>query len=158
MPNRAERRAAAKREKRGIPQQYDQTRGRGRANMVDEYALQEKSRRLQEGIDDSGPWKPTAHFEDDAAESSAAVNLDYRNPSKGLSAPASARGWLRAISWTLIALSIIGFFVVMWLPNAPMWVIITVSAVFAVGVLSLFFVAAKSPRENPNVDAHGTAV
>ncbi|KAB8293639.1 tripartite tricarboxylate transporter TctB family protein [Bifidobacterium avesanii] len=158
MPNRAERRAAAKREKRGIPQQYDRTRGRGRANMVDEYALQEKSRRLQEGIDDSGPWKPTARTEDVESETEYNVNPNYRNPSKGLTAPSSARGWFRAVSWTLIALAIIGFFVVMWVPNAPMWAIITVSAVFAVGVLSLFFVAAKSPRENPNVDAHGTAV
>ena len=57
MPNRAERRAQAKQNRRGVPQQYDQTRGRGRSGMLDEYQLQEKSRRLQDGID--GPWKPT---------------------------------------------------------------------------------------------------
>ena len=59
MPNRAERRAKAKADRRGVPSQYDQTQGRGRAGMIDEYQLQEKSRRLQEGTD--GPWKPTAH-------------------------------------------------------------------------------------------------
>lgn len=57
MPNRAERRAQAKQNRRGVPQQYDQTRGRGRSGMLDEYQLQEKSRRLQDGTD--GPWKPT---------------------------------------------------------------------------------------------------
>lgn len=43
MPNRAERRAQAKQNRRGVPQQYDQTRGRGRSGMLDEYQLQEKS-------------------------------------------------------------------------------------------------------------------
>ena len=54
MPNRAERRKAAKDQRRGVPSQYDQTRGRARSGMLDEYALQEKSRRIQEGVDDSG--------------------------------------------------------------------------------------------------------
>lgn len=57
MPNRAERRAQAKNNRRGVPQQYDQTHGRARSGMLDEYQLQEKSRRLQDGTD--GPWKPT---------------------------------------------------------------------------------------------------
>ena len=48
MPNRAERRKAAKDQRRGVPSQYDQTRGRARSGMLDEYALQEKSRRIQE--------------------------------------------------------------------------------------------------------------
>ena len=52
MPNRAERRAQAKQNRRGVPQQYDQTRGRGRSGMLDEYQLQEKSRRLQDGTED----------------------------------------------------------------------------------------------------------
>ena len=43
MPNRAERRS---KNRNGVPDQYDQTRGRGRSGMIDEYALQEKSRRL----------------------------------------------------------------------------------------------------------------
>lgn len=66
MPNRAERRAQAKQNRRGVPQQYDQTRGRGRSGMLDEYQLQEKSRRLQDGIDVHGnrpaaaSWKTKA--------------------------------------------------------------------------------------------------
>ena len=157
MANRAERRAQAKRNRRGIPSQYDQTRGRGRSGMIDEYQLQEKSRRLQEGIDDSGPWKPTAHVEDIATETAYNTNPNYRNPSKGLSAPSGVKGWARLVSWVLIAASIIGFFVVMWLPSHPLWLIITVSAVFIVGTLSLFFTAGDSKR-NPNLDANGTAV
>ncbi|NMM99655.1 hypothetical protein G1C96_0233 [Bifidobacterium sp. DSM 109958] len=157
MPNRAERRAAAKREKRGIPSQYDQTRGRQRAGMIDEYALQAKSERLRDGIDDSGPWKPTARVEDEETETAYNTNPDYRNPSKGLSAPSDVKGWFRLVSWVLIALSIIGFFVVMWLPSHPLWLIITVSAVFVVGVLSLFFTAGDA-KYNPNLDANGTAV
>ena len=43
MPNRAERRAQAKAGRRGVPSQYDQTRGRGRSGMIDEYQLQQKS-------------------------------------------------------------------------------------------------------------------
>lgn len=49
MPNRAERRAQAKAGRRGVPSQYDQTRGRGRSGMIDEYQLQQKSQRLQDG-------------------------------------------------------------------------------------------------------------
>ena len=51
MPNRAERRAQAKAGRRGVPSQYDQTRGRGRSGMIDEYQLQQKSQRLQDGTD-----------------------------------------------------------------------------------------------------------
>ena len=39
MPNRAERRAQAKNNRRGVPQQYDQTHGRARSGMLDEYQL-----------------------------------------------------------------------------------------------------------------------
>ncbi len=42
MPNRAERRAQAKNNRRGVPQQYNQTHGRARSGMLDEYQLQEK--------------------------------------------------------------------------------------------------------------------
>lgn len=157
MPNRAERRKAARDNRRGIPQQYDQTRGRGRSGMIDEYALQEKSRRLQEGIDDGGPWKPSARIEsDDAVESVFEANPNYRDP-KAFKAPHSVRQWFRVISWVLIVLSVIGFFVVMWLPSAPLALVITVSAVFAVGVLSLFFTAGNF-KNNPNLDQNGTAV
>mgnify|MGYP000390065687 CR=1 FL=1 len=39
MPNRAERRAQAKNNRRGVPQQYDQTHGRVRSGMLDEYPV-----------------------------------------------------------------------------------------------------------------------
>ena len=76
---------------------------------------------------------------------------------KAFKAPHSVRQWFRVGSWTLIALSVIAFFVVMWLPTHPLWLILTVSVVFVVGVLSLFFTAGNY-RNNPNLDANGTAV
>ena len=113
MPNRAERRKAAKDQRRGVPSQYDQTRGRARSGMLDEYALQEKSRRIQEGVDDSGVWKPSARTEvDEEVESMFEANPNYQDP-KAFKAPHSVRQWFRVGSWTLIALSVIAFFVVM---------------------------------------------
>ena len=84
------------------------------------------------------------------------TNPDYTNP-KMFKAPHSMRQWFRVASWALIALSAIAFLVVMWLPSHPMWLIATVSIVFAVGVLSLFFTAGN-PKHNPNLDQNGTAV
>lgn len=46
MANRKERRARDKQSRKGIPSQYDQTKGRGRGGMLDEYILQDRSRRL----------------------------------------------------------------------------------------------------------------
>jgi len=111
MPNRAERRAQAKQNRRGVPQQYDQTHGRARSGMLDEYQLQEKSRRLQEGTD--GPWKPTGGTVE-VTENLLTTNPDYTNP-KMFKAPHSTRQWFRVASWVLIALSAIAFFVIMWL-------------------------------------------
>lgn len=157
MPNRAERRKAAKDQRRGVLSQYDQTRGRARSGMLDEYALQEKSRRIQEGVDDSGVWKPSARTEvDEEVESVFEASPNYQDP-KAFKAPHSVRQWFRVGSWTLIALSVIAFFVVMWLPTHPLWLILTVSVVFVVGVLSLFFTVSNY-RNNPNLDANGTAV
>ena len=119
MPNRAERRAQAKRNRRGVPQQYDQTQGRARSGMLDEYQLQEKSRRLQDGTD--GPWKPSASTITET-ENVLNTNPDYKNP-KMFKAPHSVRQWFRVASWVLIALSAIAFLVVMWLPSHPMWLI-----------------------------------
>ena len=131
MPNRAERRAQAKRNRRGVPQQYDQTQGRARSGMLDEYQLQEKSRRLQDGTD--GPWKPSASTITET-ENVLNTNPDYKNP-KMFKAPHSVRQWFRVASWVLIALSAIAFLVVMWLPSHPMWLISTVAIVFAEPVL-----------------------
>ena len=72
-------------------------------------------------------------------------------------APHSIRQWFRVASWVLIAVAAIAFLVIMWLPSHPMWLIATVSIVFAVGVLSLFFTAGDS-KHNPNLDQNGTAV
>ena len=65
-------------------------------------------------------------------------------------------GQATSLSLAAIAL-VIAFFVVMWLPTHPLWLILTVSVVFVVGVLSLFFTAGNY-RNNPNLDANGTAV
>ncbi|MCH4208505.1 tripartite tricarboxylate transporter TctB family protein [Bifidobacterium sp.] len=149
MPNRAERRAQDKRSRKGVPQQYDQTRGRARADMIDEYGLQEKSRRLVEHVD--GEWTPSAKADDDEIST-----IENRDP-QIIKAPHSLRQFFRILSWTLIGLSVVAFLVIMWLPSHPLWLIITVSAVFVVAVLSLFFVTGD-PRHNPNLDANGTAV
>ena len=125
MPNRAERRS---KNRNGVPDQYDQTRGRGRSGMIDEYALQEKSRRLKEGGD--GPWKPTSSELEHAEEVAMDTNPDNFDPPQVLRAPHSARQWFRVASWVLIVVSAIMFFVVMWIPNRPMWSIITIAAVF----------------------------
>ena len=142
MPNRAERRAQAKAGRRGVPSQYDQTRGRGRSGMIDEYQLQQKSQRLQDGTDGT-EWKPSGGTIADT-ETLLTTNPNYTNP-KMFKAPHSLRQWFRVGSWTLIAIAIIA------------WLIITVSAVFIVGVLSLFFTAGDS-KHNPNLDQNGTAV
>lgn len=153
MPNRAERRAEAKRARKGIPSQYDQTRGRARSGLVDEWSLQQKSIRLQDGTD--GEWKPSGGPVE-KPDTTMTTNPDYRNP-KAFKSPHSVRQWFRVVSWTLIVLSAIAFLVAMWLPNDPVWLVIAICVVFCVGVLSLFLTAGN-PKHNPNLDAHGTAV
>lgn len=149
MANRAERRARAKAGSRGVPQQYDNTNGRGRGGMLDEYELQERSRRL---IENNGEeWRPSGTVDDDGISNEPSTGI------KLLKAPHSIRQTFRVISWVIIALAAISFLVVMWLPAHPTWLIITISAVFAVGVLSLFFVAGDA-KHNPNLDGNGTAV
>lgn len=92
MPNRAERRS---KNKNGVPDQYDQTRGRGRSGMIDEYALQEKSRRLKEGK--SGPWKPTSSELEHAEEVAMDTDPDNFDPPQVLRAPHSVRQWFRVV-------------------------------------------------------------
>ena len=104
MPNRAERRAQAKAGRRGVPSQYDQTRGRGRSGMIDEYQLQQKSQRLQDGTDGT-EWKPSGGTIADT-ETLLTTNPNYTNP-KMFKAPHSLRQWFRVGSWTLIAIAII---------------------------------------------------
>ncbi|MCI1650129.1 tripartite tricarboxylate transporter TctB family protein [Bifidobacterium tibiigranuli] len=152
MPNRAERRAQDKRSRRGVPAQYDQTQGRARSDMIDEYALQDKSRRLEEHVD--GEWKPSASVTDTTGD--RLDDIEMRDPDI-IKPPHSVRQAFRIVSWTLISLSVIAFLVIMWLPSHPLWLIATISAVFVVAVLSLFVVAGD-PKHNPNLDANGTAV
>ncbi|MBT1166263.1 hypothetical protein [Bifidobacterium simiarum] len=153
MSNRAERRANAKRARRGNSRNTRPQVAKSREGMVDEYSLQEKSIRLRNG--QTGEWKPSAATLVPDAEESA--HAGYMREPKALRAPHGVRGWLRFLCWALIVLSAIAFLVVMWIPNMPTWSVIVVAAVFAVGVLSLFFVAGN-PKDNPNVDANGTAV
>ncbi|WEV73129.1 tripartite tricarboxylate transporter TctB family protein [Bifidobacterium sp. ESL0790] len=149
MPNRAERRAQAKRSRRGEVRQPDEQE-RGRGGIVDEYSLQERSRRLEENA--NGEWVPSAS----KISESEHTDPNYNDP-KIARAPHSLRQWFRVASWTLIVIAAIAFIVVMWLPAHPMWLIITVSAVFIVGVLSLFLTAGDY-HHNPNLDDNGTAV
>ncbi|MFT8639906.1 MAG: tripartite tricarboxylate transporter TctB family protein [Bifidobacterium sp.] len=150
MPNRSQRRANARNERKGIPSQYDQTRGRGRGGMIDEQSLQEKSRRIQANED--GAWKPTSHVDVDIQKTASDTRA---MPS--IEAPRSVRQWLRILCWTLIVISACAFVVIMWISSTPLWLVITVSVAFAVGVLSLILVGG-SPRDNPNLDDNGTAV
>ncbi|MFT8988106.1 MAG: tripartite tricarboxylate transporter TctB family protein [Bifidobacterium psychraerophilum] len=150
MANRAARRAQARSNQKGIPSQYDQSNGRGRSGMIDEHALQERSRRLQNH--ESAEWKPSGGTDLDAVQ----VDQQQRNENP-MHMPHSPRQWMRLISWVLIVAACIAFLVIMWLPSVPLWLVITISAVFAVGVLSLFFVGG-SPHENPNLDDYGAAV
>jgi Flp pilus assembly protein TadB len=149
MPNRAERRAQAKRGRQSNQDKFETTRSR--AGVVDEYALQERSRHL---VEDGGTgWKPKAET---VATLNEVADPDLKNP-KVLRAPHSMRQWFRVASWVLIVLAAAAFFVVMWLPKHPMWLMIVVSAVFVVGVISLFFTAGDY-HDNPNLDENGTAV
>ena len=88
MANRAERRAQAKANRRGVPSQYDQTQGRGRSGMIDEYQLQQKSQRLQDGTDGT-EWKPSGGTIADT-ETLLTTNPNYTNP-KMFKAPHSLR-------------------------------------------------------------------
>ncbi|WP_297316109.1 tripartite tricarboxylate transporter TctB family protein [Bifidobacterium indicum] len=151
MTNRAERRAQAKRSRRGERDQY-QGVDRGRAGLVDERTLQERSRRLAAG--QSGEWKPTGHS--DLPDEGQVSNPNYRNP-KLVRSPHSFRQWMRILAWFLIIGSGIAFLVCMWFPKIPLWATITMAAVFCLGIVLLFFVGG-SYKDNPNLDSYGTAV
>lgn len=146
MPNRAERRAQAKRSRRGVAEEPQAVRRRG----VNEYTLQERSRRLAESGE--AEWKPSGGTVIDLDNVASAS----KRP-KPVQTPHSVRQWFRIVTWLLIVVAAIAFVVVMWLPSHPMWLIMTVAIVFVVGVLSLFFTAGN-PKNNPNLDSNGTAV
>lgn len=95
---------------------------------------------LQNRLNNKGEWKPT---------SSVTVTEEVEKE-----APWTARRVFNILSWVLIALSVVGFFVAMWMPR--MWLIVTASVLFAVGVFSLFFTTGKE-GSNALLDANGTA-
>lgn len=95
---------------------------------------------LQNRLSNKGEWKPTS--------STAATEEVERK------VPWTTRRVFNIFSWVLVALSVVGFFVAMWVPR--MWLIITVSVLFAVGVFSLFFTTGKA-GSNVLLDANGTA-
>ena len=159
MPNRAERRAQAKRAKRGETATTSRNTRTARAprrdDAVDEYSLQQRSLHLQESSTDE--WKPSASTEPRSHDKDVTPDdLAFRNPKKA-PAPSTVRGWGRFFSWLFIVLSAIAFIIVMFLPSKPLWAIVTGSVIFILGVLSLFLFGG-SPSENPNVDSNGTAV
>ena len=149
MPNRAERRTASRRRGSGIPVQYDRTRGRSRSKMLDEDALQERSRRLVEHGDVE--WKPRASTTSTDADEARTEHPEVHTGIGGV------RGVLRLVSWTVIGLSVLAFFILMWLPTHPFALVAGVSIAFGVGVLSLFVVSSGG-HDNPVLDEHGTAL
>lgn len=151
MANRKERRAKERQSRRGIPSQYDDTKGRARSGMIDEYALQDRSRRLAEHKD--GEWKP----------SSSVTSQEDKFNRNILRAEAGDETWnkvrkvISIVSWAVILISAFTLFVFMWLPSQPMVLVITVAVLFALGVFGLFFSFSNS-KQNPRLDQHGTAI
>ena len=129
----------------GVPAQNQRNQGRNRSALLDEESLQERSVRLVEGK--SAEWKPSS-LETQRQELQA---QEAASKSRGW------RGWLTIASLVVIGLSIVGFFTLMWLPTHPLWLVATISGVFAVGVLTLS-IASQGGRANPKLDEHGTAI
>lgn len=151
MANRKERRARDKQNRRGIPSQYDETKGRARGGMIDEYNLQERSRKLQEN--GAGPWKPTSNVT--AEEEKIARNI--RRAESGDDTWNAVRKVIGVFSWAVILISAVAFLVIMWLPSQPIALVITIAVLFALGVFGLFF-SFSNAKQNPRLDEHGTAL
>lgn len=151
MANRKERRAKARQNRRGIPSQYDDTKGRARGGMIDEYALQERSRKLVERK--NGEWKPSSSV----TEEEERVATNTRRTESGDETMNKVRKVIGVCSWAVLLLSALAFLVIMWLPSQPIALVITVSVLFALGVFGLFFSFSNS-KSNPRLDEHGTAI
>lgn len=161
MANRAQRRARNKAQRR-TGSAYS-TRPEASRSATDQARFNRHADRVAEG---RGEWKPgrvdpdgepiaAAPDATDAAGTASATQQTVLNPN--LARKRTWRDWMRFASWVLIALSALAFLIVMWIPSLPMWAIITVSAFFAVGVLSLFVVRGDTDK-NPYLDENGTAV
>lgn len=151
MANRKERRAKARQSRRGIPSQYDQTNGRGRGGMIDEYNLQEHSRRLQEnGVDG---WKPSSSV----TQSQSKMEQNIKRAQAGDDTWNAVRKVIGVCSWAVLLLSAFAFLVIMWLQSQPMVLVVTIAVLFALGVFGLFF-SFSNAKQNPRLDEHGTAI
>jgi len=142
VANRAQRRAngkAARRTGEAIPE--------ASRSATDQALFNRQADRVAEGQIEWTPGRVTAADE--------SVPSPVTNPQ--LKRRRTWRDWLRLSSWILIVVSAVVFLVVMWIPNLPLWAIITVSAAFALGVLSLFLVRGGN-TDNPYLDANGTAI
>lgn len=151
MANRKERRARDKQSRKGIPSQYDQTKGRGRGGMLDEYILQDRSRRLSSYK--NGEWKPTSNVTAEEEKFTRAV----RRANCGDETFNAVRKVISVFSWAVILISAFAFFVLMWFKNQPISLVITVSVLFTIGVFGLFFTIGND-KGNPRLDDHGTAL
>lgn len=151
MANRKERRARERQSRKGIPSQYDETKGRARGGMLDEYNLQERSRRLQE--QGAGPWKPTSNV---TAEEERLARSIHRAET-GDDTWNTVRKVVGVCSWAVLLLSALAFLVIMWFPSQPIALVITIAVLFALGVFGLFFTLGNAKR-NPHLDEHGTAL
>lgn len=151
MANRKERRAKARQNRRGIPSQYDQTNGRGRGGMIDEYNLQEHSRRLQENGADG--WKPSSSV----TQSQSKMERNIKRAQAGDDKWNAVRKVIGVCSWAVLLLSAFAFLVVMWLPSQPLVLVVTIAVLFALGVFGLFF-SFSNAKQNPRLDEHGTAI
>lgn len=145
MPNRAQRRANARRSNDDNVQR----------RVSDQGLFEAKADAVAEGR--TGEWRPSRV---DTVEQ--VRHEDERTPQeKDAEAHVAPRmsGWgiAKLMSWLLIILSSLAFLILMWIPGLPLWAILTVTIVFGIGVISLFVV--RSPHDvNPNLDANGTAV
>jgi Flp pilus assembly protein TadB len=145
MANRAQRRAQAR-------NKDAQTLSREQRSANDQATFEARADRVART--NSGVWRP-GKVEDNViptpqeVEEQKVEEQEHRKHT-GLDVA-------KFISWLIIVLSALAFMIVMWIPRLPMWVIILVSAIFVVGVLSLFIV--RSPHyHNPYLDENGTAV
>ena len=138
-----------------------------RAHALDEAALQERSVRLSSG--EAEVWKPSGSGQArrrpagaDRVGSTPGLSTHSslsasRHDAHHRSAPSRWRTWFRIACWVLIGVSACSFFVIMWLPTHPLWLVVTVAAVFIVGILSLYIVSPDA-QSNELLDEHGTSL
>ncbi|MCI1901159.1 MAG: hypothetical protein LKI93_00260 [Bifidobacteriaceae bacterium] len=159
MANRAQRRA----NQRAANKNGESGQPEGTQSATSQAMFNNKADRVAEGRDEWVPGRVDANGDTvTAAQASANEEARAEHDAKvqanvSLARKRTTKGWLKFFSWLLIGLSALAFLIVMWIPNLPMWAIVTVSAIFAVGVLSLFVVRGDNDK-NPYLDENGTAV